>query len=249
MVLRAASKRRMKAIFAANRRLADVRGKFAKMALCGRGPDAADNYIVTNSEAGDIAVTRDVPLAYRLAERGVSVLNDRGRVFTKGELRSFMAVRKVWTGVTGRGVRVDKIANYGKKEVKLFADCFDRLLTALAGPAPPNSACKEMSERKRKAETTRKRIAAVYRKLEKEVEMKRLWEIERKRELERTREDESARKLRLEEARRRYEEEAERKREEKEAQRRERKASAKARRKARELARESAEGSEAANEQ
>jgi uncharacterized protein YaiI (UPF0178 family) len=200
VVLRAAEKRRMKAIFAANKRLADVQGKFASIALCGHGPDAADNYIVTHSEAGDLAVTRDVPLAFRLAERGVAVLNDRGRVFTTDGLRSFMAARKVRVGVTENGIRVDKIANYGKKEVKMFADSFDRLLTALAGPAPPNSKRYRKEEaRRREEEAERKRQEKLERRFRRAEERRRLAEIEYRKQ------EEAMRKLRAEAVRKREE--------------------------------------------
>jgi hypothetical protein len=117
-------------------------------------------------------------------------------------------VRKVWTGVTESGVRVDKIANYGKKEVKLFADCFDRLLTALAGPAPSDSTRKNRAERKREeeAEAERKHLEKIERRARRAEARRRLAEIERRKQ------EEAMRKLRAE-AVRKLEEKMARKRE------------------------------------
>ncbi len=42
----------------------------------------ADDRIAADSIEGDLAVTRDLPLAERLADKGLRVLNDRGEVFS-----------------------------------------------------------------------------------------------------------------------------------------------------------------------
>ena len=46
------------------------------------GADAADDWIVENAEANDIAITADVPLAARMVEKGVHTLGPTGRPFT-----------------------------------------------------------------------------------------------------------------------------------------------------------------------
>jgi uncharacterized protein YaiI (UPF0178 family) len=50
------------------------------MELCPPGQDSADNRIVELARPGDLALTRDVPLASRLVEASVLVMDDRGRV-------------------------------------------------------------------------------------------------------------------------------------------------------------------------
>ena len=51
--------------------------------ICENTPGAADDYIAGSAEKGDMIVTRDIPLAAKLAERGLCVLNDRGISYTK----------------------------------------------------------------------------------------------------------------------------------------------------------------------
>ena len=135
VILRAAEKRRVRAVFAANRQIPGIEGDFVAMALCPEYADAADDYIVELAKGGDLAVTRDVPLAARLVNKGIAVLDDRGRVFTRDNIGSFMSIRDFNIGLTMDGVGIERIANYGKKDIKMFADSFDKLLTRLCAQA------------------------------------------------------------------------------------------------------------------
>lgn len=47
------------------------------------GPDVADLYIAEHAEAGDVAVTADIPLAALLVPKGVIVIDPRGDVYTE----------------------------------------------------------------------------------------------------------------------------------------------------------------------
>ena len=131
VILKAAEKRRIQAVFAANRRIPGIKGNFAVMALCPERADAADDYIVDIAEGGDLAVTRDIPLAARLVSKGIAVLDYRGRIFNRDNIGSFMSIRdfKIYLVMSGAGMT--RIANYGKKDIKLFANNFDKLLTKL----------------------------------------------------------------------------------------------------------------------
>lgn len=57
------------------------------------GADAADDWIVENGLANDIAVTADVPLAARLVEKGLHVLGPTGRPFTPESIGMAVAMR------------------------------------------------------------------------------------------------------------------------------------------------------------
>src|SRR5947207_15989403 len=47
------------------------------------GADAADDWIVEHSVAGDLVVTTDIPLASRCVGKGVAVLHPTGRPFSE----------------------------------------------------------------------------------------------------------------------------------------------------------------------
>ncbi|MDR1220000.1 MAG: DUF188 domain-containing protein [Treponema sp.] len=129
LVLRAARKRRIEAVFAANRRIPGVEGGYAVMEVCPVGEGAADDRIVDLARRGDLAVTRDIPLAVRLVEHGVAVLDDRGRAYTGENIRQWLSIRNFMVELAGNGLGVERSAHYGKKELKAFADNFDRMVT------------------------------------------------------------------------------------------------------------------------
>ncbi|MDR2110423.1 MAG: DUF188 domain-containing protein, partial [Spirochaetaceae bacterium] len=87
LILRSSARTGIRVIFAANRPIPGIGGAEAVMELCPPGEGAADNRIVELAEPGDLVVTRDIPLAARLAEASVMVLDDRGRAYTRENIR------------------------------------------------------------------------------------------------------------------------------------------------------------------
>ena len=98
------------------------------------GPDAADYYIAEHAEAGDVAVTQDIPLAALLVPKGVAVIDPRGEVFTAESIGERLSVRNFMDGLRGSGVDTGGHATYGMREKQAFANALDRALTrALKG--------------------------------------------------------------------------------------------------------------------
>jgi hypothetical protein len=91
------------------------------------GEDAADRYIRDRVEPQDLVVTRDLPFAEALTERGLTVLNDQGDVYTaeniaeRRSIRDFMYEYKQTAGAPPR--------SRGPRELQAFANAFDRELT------------------------------------------------------------------------------------------------------------------------
>jgi uncharacterized protein YaiI (UPF0178 family) len=139
IVLRAAQRTGVKAFFAANRAIPGIPGadesssgeSTAEMLIFPPGDNSADNGIAALARPGDLAVTRDIPLASRLVEAGIAVLDDRGRIYTTENIRERLSLRNFTVGLAESGLDFERTANYGKKELKAFADSFDRLLAKL----------------------------------------------------------------------------------------------------------------------
>jgi len=129
LVIRRAKKINARVIFAANRQ---IEADGAEMVICSNKENAADDRIVELAEKGDLVVTRDIPLAKRLVEKEAAALDDRGRVFDKNNINELLSLRNFKVGLADNGLDIDRIANYGKKELKLFADSLDRLITKLS---------------------------------------------------------------------------------------------------------------------
>jgi uncharacterized protein YaiI (UPF0178 family) len=102
------------------------------MELCPEGENAADDRIVTLAEPGDLALTRDIPLANRLVEADICVIDDRGRIYTKENIRERLSLRDFMVGLEENGLERERNDSYGKKELKAMADSLDKLLSRLS---------------------------------------------------------------------------------------------------------------------
>ena len=131
LVLRASERTGIRAVFAANRAIPGITGKNAEMQICSAGEGAADDRLITLAEPGDLALTRDIPLAQRLLEAGAAVLDDRGRIYTTENIREKLSLRNFTVGLAESGYEFERTAGYGKRELKSFADSFDKLLSQL----------------------------------------------------------------------------------------------------------------------
>jgi uncharacterized protein YaiI (UPF0178 family) len=135
LILKTAVRRRIRAIFAANRPIAGIGGNgdgYVLMELCPAEEGAADDRIVALAEPGDLAVTRDIPLAARLVEACVLVIDDRGSSYTRENIRERLSLRDFKVGLAENGLETERAAAYGKKELKTFADSLDRVLAKSA---------------------------------------------------------------------------------------------------------------------
>src|SRR6266508_2721881 len=93
------------------------------------GPDVADLYIVEHAQAGDVAITQDIPLAALLVPRGVVVIDPRGDEYTTESIGELLSVRNFMDGLRSTGVETGGHGTYGVREKQLFANSLDRALT------------------------------------------------------------------------------------------------------------------------
>ena len=96
------------------------------MIVCDATPDAADNYIVENANENDIIITRDIPLADRLVEKNIVVINDRGTLYTKENIKERLSIRNFNKELYTNGIVSEKTSTFSKKDTNNFANCFDR---------------------------------------------------------------------------------------------------------------------------
>jgi uncharacterized protein len=95
------------------------------------GPDVADQHIADHATEGDIVITADIPLAATLVEKGVTVLDHRGEIFTPENVRERLSVRDFMESLRGAGVETGGPKSYGPKDRHAFAGALDRVLTTL----------------------------------------------------------------------------------------------------------------------
>jgi uncharacterized protein YaiI (UPF0178 family) len=131
LVVRSAARNSIKAHFAANRPIPGIEGEYAVMDICTAEEGAADDHIAESARPGDLVLTRDIPLAARLVEASVMVIDDRGRIYTRENIRERLSLRDFIVGLAENGLEKERSASYGKRELKAFADSFDRVLSKL----------------------------------------------------------------------------------------------------------------------
>ena len=130
MILRFSARLGIKALFAANRPIPGL-PETAVMELCPPGEGEADKRIVALARPGDLVLTRDLPLAEQLVDADVTVLDDRGRVFTKENIRQLRSLRDFIVDLAENGLGTERTSSYGKNELKTFANSLDRELSRL----------------------------------------------------------------------------------------------------------------------
>lgn len=132
LVCRASSRLDLPLYFVANRNIPGPDSPLFRMILADSRPDAADDYIVEHAASRDLVITRDIPLAKRLVERRISVINDRGVAYTEKNIDERLSMRNFMMELYNNGMAPDKIGTYGRKELQDFANALDREITRLS---------------------------------------------------------------------------------------------------------------------
>ncbi|AEE16371.1 YaiI/YqxD family protein [Treponema brennaborense] len=126
LVLKFAKRLQFPLYFVANRQLSLPDWENVHMIQAEATADAADNYIVANVEPDDIAVTRDIPLAARLIAKKITVLNDRGTIFTPENISEYISIRNFNYSLVTAGIQPERNGSYNQKNSNNFANCFDK---------------------------------------------------------------------------------------------------------------------------
>ncbi|HSF43334.1 MAG TPA: YaiI/YqxD family protein [Thermoanaerobaculia bacterium] len=130
IVFRAARRLEMETVLVANSWLSSPEGNpFVSAVRVEGGPDIADRYIAEHAQAGDVAVTADIPLAARLVENQVVVIDPRGDEYTEDNVGDRLAVRDLMDGLRDAGLQSGGPRPYTPKDRQAFSAALDRVLT------------------------------------------------------------------------------------------------------------------------
>ena len=128
IVAKAASNWGVTCEFVANRRVPVPREGSVLLTIVDSAAERADRFILDSVEHGDLVVTRDIPLAAELVEREVIVLNDRGTMYTRENVRERLSIRNVMLELRGQAAYSDPGRTFGPREIKAFAEALDKAL-------------------------------------------------------------------------------------------------------------------------
>ena len=131
IVFRSAKRLTVETVLVANQWLSAPPGNpFVVAVRVEGGQDVADRHIAEHAEPGDVAVTADIPLAARLVEKRVTVIDPRGEEYTEENVGDRLAVRDLMDGLRGAGLLDPGGPRpYGPKDRQAFAATLDRVLT------------------------------------------------------------------------------------------------------------------------
>jgi hypothetical protein len=118
-------------VFVANRSIPIPSHQFISFIKTDEKEQSADNYIIAYSKEGDLVITRDIPLAASLVELGITVINDRGILFTADNVRERLSIRDFMYEIRSNGLMTDKMGAFNKKDLQNFSNTFDSVLTRL----------------------------------------------------------------------------------------------------------------------
>lgn len=124
-----ALRRRVPTRFVSNTYIRVYDSEFIELRQVASGADVADDYIVANAVAGDLVVTADIPLAARLIEKNVLVLNTRGEEMDAANIGERLAMRNLMEELRGAGMASGGPAEMTRTDMQRFADSLDRTVT------------------------------------------------------------------------------------------------------------------------
>jgi len=93
-----------------------------------RGFDVADDEIVKRSEAGDLVITADIPLAAEAIEKGAIALNPRGELYTTENIKDRLNMRDFMDTLRSSGIQTGGPPPLDQGDRQAFANQLDRWL-------------------------------------------------------------------------------------------------------------------------
>ncbi|HEY9687759.1 MAG TPA: YaiI/YqxD family protein [Coleofasciculaceae cyanobacterium] len=136
IVIKAALKREVLAVFVANKDIWLPPSPQLSAVRVALGPDVVDQHIVSECELGDLAITQDIPLAAQLVPRGLVVISPYGTLFSPANIGDRLATRDFMQDMRDAGLVTGGPKPFGEREKRQFANAFDQALTRLLSGKP-----------------------------------------------------------------------------------------------------------------
>ena len=128
ILLHAVLKREITTVFIANKKISVPNQPYISMEVVAQGPDEADHRIAELSEAGDLVITADIPLADRIVSKGAVGLDPRGTIYDENNIKHLLAMRNLMEELRNNGEITGGPSAIGAKTVREFADGLNMLL-------------------------------------------------------------------------------------------------------------------------
>ncbi len=112
----------------ANQYLQMPPSRYIKLLQVGAGYDMADNEIVRRLHAGDLAITADIPLASDVIDKGGYVIDPRGELYTRDNIKEVLQMRDFMDTLRASGIDTGGPAALHPRDIQAFANQLDKFL-------------------------------------------------------------------------------------------------------------------------
>ena len=130
-IFRVATRCGLKVLLVANAPLRVPRNPLFESVVVARGQfDGADDWIVEQITARDIAVTSDIPLAARCLEKGARALDAKGKVYSPDSIGDALASRELMTHLRAMGQMGGGPPPFSPRDRSTFLQRLDDLIQA-----------------------------------------------------------------------------------------------------------------------
>lgn len=130
ILFRASKRLSMTVILFANQPLRLPPSPYLKFVLVGAGFDVADKIIVEQTEAGDLVITADIPLAADVIAKGGFALNPRGEFYTPENVQQALSLRNFMTSIRDSGQITGGPRPLNPQDIQAFANALDKFLAS-----------------------------------------------------------------------------------------------------------------------
>lgn len=128
MLIRAAQRTGIQITFVANQNIPLPPVKTIRSVQVSSGYDVADNWIVSQTGAGDLVVTQDIPLADEVISKGAIAIGPRGQLFTRENIKARLNMRDFMETMRSSGIHSGGPAPLNQQDKQNFANQLDKWL-------------------------------------------------------------------------------------------------------------------------
>lgn len=128
VLFRAATRLQRPLILVAHQALQIPASEWIRRVQVEPGFDAADRYIEEHATKGDLVITNDIPLAANVIPNGVAVINARGEILDKENVRERLRVRNLMEEIRATGQITGGPPPLDNADKAKFANALDRWL-------------------------------------------------------------------------------------------------------------------------
>lgn len=130
-VYRVAERYKLEVLVVANQWMKVPMSSLIEMIVVSGSFDAADDWIVEQSQANDIVITADILLADRCVKKSVRVIGTKGEEFTEDNIGSAVAGRELMENLRHMGEMRGGPAPMDKKARSRFLSTLDQVIQSI----------------------------------------------------------------------------------------------------------------------